>query len=954
MTSSAGQDRNHESIINDNLARLFRERLGMDAVAETLHGGRRPDIVARMPDGAPIVLETEIAPAPTVEADALSRLGMEIDGRRVQNAFAVTAPGRIRTAPQQSLYEQLAVARLTWREWRSDGTAGPGLEGTFAELGDAVGLATPPDGGLEEAVDLLEQGVHEAGLILSRTPGTVARIAKNVFKVKSGDETAAMAALIIVNAMVFQDRLASVVGEYRPVYGAFRRGAFSNVLLLRNWDQILEEDYYPIFRMARDIVAEMSADEASEVLEECASTAMYLLRSEAAGRHDLAGRVFNKLVSERKLLAAFYTRIPSSVLLTGLALAPGRWPGTNWGDIGEVSKFRVVDPACGTGTLPMAAYRQILQNHTTGSNGNAVSDEIHRALVEQIIIGADVVQAAIHLTAATLAAMSPTVRFNGMQLHTLRLGIDADNKVNLGSLEWLASPEVQSFFSATEEQIGATTGSGALVQRPRADLVISNPPYTRRGANGGHEESLARIFSLLEGDSKSQSAVKKKTAALLSGTPANQTAGHGSSFLVLADRMVNPGGRIAFVISGSALFGEAWVETRLMLSEKYEVEFIVCSHDPELRAMSHDTKMGEALIVARRLNGDESPSGRGKFVNLWRGIHRETDALAVVQAVNNIASAPLHRSDGPSVGGSPLIIGGEQWGEIMDGPLGSAPWTSARWRNGAICQLAAALDRGELWSDDSTQIVGRFPLVKIKDFCAVGPDSQQIHGSNGPFNSYMGWNEEAQFHALRNHQESEHKSMFAEPNAWLSPKPERNYSRAWGQAGRLHLAGSIRYNTQRVIARFTNLTTLGVRSWYTLQLDTEAANRSSREIALVLWLNSTFGMLLHANRSNETQEGRGQGNKGMLQSMPVLDVRQLADWQLAAAQGIWRDFQDRTFQSFHQCAVDPARIELDERVARELLGLGEDAVASIARLRRLLASDPSIHGGKKPELPEPG
>ena len=44
-------------------------------------------------------------------------------------------------------------------------------------------------------------------------------------------------------------------------------------------------------------------------------------------------------------------------------------------------------------------------------------------------------------------------------------------------------------------------------------------------------------------------------------------------------------------------------------------------------------------------------------------------------------------------------------------------------------------------------------------------------------------------------------------------------------------------------------------------------------------------------------------------------------------------------------------IEMDQRVVRDLLGLGEDAVASVAGLRILLASEPSIHGSKQPELP---
>ena len=64
-----------------------------------------------------------------------------------------------------------------------------------------------------------------------------------------------------------------------------------------------------------------------------------------------------------------------------------------------------------------------------------------------------------------------------------------------------------------------------------------------------------------------------------------------------------------------------------------------------------------------------------------------------------------------------------------------------------------------------------------------------------------------------------------------------------------------------------------------------------------------------------------------------------------------QDFRSRKFQPYYQCAVDPVRIEQDERIVRDLLGLRENAVASGARLRILLAGDPSIHGSKKPELP---
>ena len=89
----------------------------------------------------------------------------------------------------------------------------------------------------------------------------------------------------------------------------------------------------------------------------------------------------------------------------------------------------------------------------------------------------------------------------------------------------------------------------------------------------------------------------------------------------------------------------------------------------------------------------------------------------------------------------------------------------------------------------------------------------------------------------------------------------------------------------------------------------------------------------------------------MLETLPTLDVRQLQPWQLDEAQAIYRDFQDRTFQSSHRCAVDPARIDSDHRIITDVLALPTEAQATLTRLRTLLATDPSIHGAKRTELP---
>ena len=956
MTTSAQGDHNYESTINDALARLLRERMGLNAASETLQGGRRPDVVVRLQNRA-VILELEIEPALTVEQDALSKLGMRIDGSPVQNVFAIIAPRQLRTIEQRHLPERLASATLQWQEWRADGSSGPKLSGALADLAAAVSRATPPDNNIDLAIERLETGVRHAGGSLHNSEGALVRVAA-ALNTGVGEEAANMAALVVINAMMFQERLASANPVYQPVRDMNVDDFAMRARLLREWRRLLEVDYYPIFKMAADVVNAITNIESPNFLRICADTADDLLGMGAIGQHDLAGKIFNRLVAERKLLAAFYTRIPSSTLLAGLALPADDSLGIDWADAESIANLRVIDPACGTGTLLMAAYRQVMQNHAA-TGAAAPPDDLHRALVEHVIIGADVVQSAIHLTAATLAAMSTTAEFEKMELYTLRLGVEetrvgeeVKTEVRLGSLEWLKSSGVQAHFSGTQERMGAVNGDGGVIHTPQVDLVISNPPYTRRGSDGGNEEAIARVFDLPENDPDKETALKRATSALLKGTPANQIAGHGTSFLVLADKMVKPGGRIAFVLPYTALAGESWAGVRRMLAERYSVEFVICSHDQELPSFSFDTKIAETLIVARRLRKDEEPPKTAKFVNLWRGLDSETDALALTRAIRNAASLPVHRADGPLAGGSALMLGADQWGEIVESPIDAAPWKAARWQRALICQFAAAVERGELHRFDGLRSLGRIPVAPLGEVCNVGPQHRQIRGSIGRFDGYHGYDPQAQFPALWALDSNVHQGFTAQPNARLIPQPGRNYVEIWEQSGTLQIAVTVRYNAQPIVTVRTGARALGVASWHTLIVNEEDfTTRSAREIALALWLNSTFGFLLHANRSIRSQLGRGTGNKNMLNEMFTLDVRKLQEWQLDAALEIWRDFQDKTFEPFHRCAVDANRIELDRRMMNDMIGLDGEAQEAMAQLRLALANDPSIRGDKEPALP---
>ena len=93
--------------------------------------------------------------------------------------------------------------------------------------------------------------------------------------------------------------------EIEPLEPLFRR-AFLNPLgsVLDEWEKILDINYYPIFAVAHKILIMMPSHLAREVLLQLLPAAQ---GAHLVNAHELIGRVFQRLIDDRKYLATFYT-----------------------------------------------------------------------------------------------------------------------------------------------------------------------------------------------------------------------------------------------------------------------------------------------------------------------------------------------------------------------------------------------------------------------------------------------------------------------------------------------------------------------------------------------------------------------------------------------------------------------------------------------------------------------
>ena len=965
-----------EPSVNNALGNLLRTVLPgcrvHSEITQSLQGfpGKHPDVLVTAPGRSPVVIEAEVEPVTLVETEAGERLGLQLTGlgRPIEAAIALRYPSSVRDA--YDLGSELADARFSYCVFTIE-KYGPlpersieviarfpesgWLEGSVSDLADMVRLVSVPKLAVEDASEQLEQGINLAAGVLEELEESRPAINGNIARLlglANVPATRRMAGAIIANAMVFHQRIAGIHEGVAPLHLVCGPGVPSPLQkTLAVWNHIIDNiNYFPIFAIAKDILGQLTDDEGDRILRNLQVIAGQVGATGVDNAHDLTGRVFQRLIVDRKYLATFYTLSSSAALLARLSVA--RLEDVNWSDADSIGKLRVADFACGTGTLLSAVYEQMAGRYQRAGGDPA---DLHRQLIEEVLYGCDVMPSAVHISGATLAGHQPNVGYFQSRIYTLPYGRQPDNSVKIGSLELLQTSAVMTLFNTSDParrtgSAGEETASQLIAEFPDEgfDLVIMNPPFTRAGSDWegeGRPEDAIKQFRGLSTDLQTQREMASREKSHSKGTCAHGYAGIASSFTALAHRKLKKGGILALVLPLSAAAGMSWQMFRELLANEYtdlSVVSIAAAGNDQL-SFSADTDIAECLVLCRKLTYAESSEGRVHFVSLTG---RPSNLFQSAEIGKKVFRSEMIRrlEDGP-YDGTGLEVGGEPYGKMLTAPchVNGDTWAATRIDDYSLAQTAFAL------ADSRVQLPGmaqsqRLQTARLNEVGRRGFYHMNIAGNqnSAPFTQTRP-SATATYPSLWNHTARNETRMVCVPDSQLLVKQGREEKAAevWATASRIHFNLDFRFTSQPLTAAFTEYKTIGGTAWPNVAFPDERF-----DYPFVLWCNSTLGLLLFWWHSSRQQDGRGRTTITAIENLPVLDFRSLTEEQLARAEAIFEEFRDKELLPAYLADADPNRALLDRRVVCDLLGFDEAVYRAVRQLAAKWCAEPSVHGGK--------
>ena len=953
--------------------------------------GKAPDVVIWHPGGLPVVIESEYHPATNVEEnDARPRLGEKLDdfnSALVEKVIAMRLPTSLRTANQAKLYD-LVRAEESYEfcviseptddnplgRWPEKGWIKGGVE----ELATFIENTALSENQIKRGMNILEKGVSDTAKNLrndcAKYPKTLKQIAECLHQ-KDGEQTSRMAMAIVANALSFHIAIARSEGaedieslDELKVNGKLRKGK-----ILDAWRRIRQINYWPIFSIASEILQPIRNGAAHKVLGKLADVASELDDLGATSQQDLSGQMFQRLISDRKFLATFYTRPASAALLAELAVSR---IDVDWSSGAEITNLRVADFACGTGALLNSAYGAMRSRHRRHGGRDS---SIHSDMMENVLVGADIMPAATHLTTSVLSSAHPTKKFANTNIITLKYGKVFNRRSNkkeifIGALDLIDSDYADSLFPMEQVHHSGTEGDAEIpVDLPSGsfDLTIMNPPFTKSTCHEAKKKGIPiPAFAGFSTKKKEQRKMSDKLKKIRGGRC--DMAGHGnaglaSNFMDVADKKIKKGGVVAFVIPAAFSFGDSWKNARNLLERRYRdilVVSIAASSEMTNSAFSADTKMAEVLLVATRKGEADNPEEifPVTYVNLER---RPDSILEAIEFARSILCTSTDENGGSLQLGEDQVFGHCIASNSGFEGLSGTPGASCI-KELEVSRMAVSLaNHGKL----HVPYLGRklkVPTTTLGNLGQVGLVHRDINEARkknkaglyrGPFKvrelkkgdvkTYpILWGHDTWKKNTRKNKKDRKTTILIEPDSYgeVYPNHADLAKKRWARASRLCYNSNFRVTSQALGACLTPRVVLGGNAWPNFK-----CCEDYYEIPLVLWANTTLGLISHWCTGARQHSGRTLVTVSVLPSIIVLDPRELEPDQIKAAKAKFKEFSVREMLPAREAHRDEVRKDLDRAVLIDVLGLPESILkpeGSIDLLRQMWCREPTVRDSK--------
>ena len=348
--------------------------------------------------------------------------------------------------------------------------------------------------------------------------------------------------------------------------------------------------------------------------------------------------------------------------------------------------------------------------------------------------------------------------------------------------------------------------------------------------------------------------------------------------------------------------------------------------------------MAEALVVATKCCAGRKGCGKTLFVNLRHRPRSLAEAFEIARAVCRIS--PQDRQGRLCVGDSETI------GTYIRAPLSQGGCASLRETTLADTGIGLAegmlrLPRGYATELPTTHL-GALGEKGLLDRDISGKTSNG--GPRGPF-EIVPIQGVPEYPALWNHNAKRERSLVVPPDSEgeVRPNCDAHAVRVWNKtASRLHFNRDFQINSQSLTACLTPAKAIGGRAWPNFIPD-----QDEWTLPLVLWSNTTLGLLAFWWVGTRQQQGRACITISQLPHLTVLDPRSLSKDQLAQAEALFERFKKAEFLPANEAYQDDARQALDRAVLVDLLRLPEAVLDPLDTLRDQWCAEPSVHGGKK-------